>query len=406
MAFSFLSYWNYGSRYCGIEYGSASNGTPRISVLRAIKKKTEFEVVKTFETKDFRECAKKLPKNQHAFLCLNHNQVLLKQTVTTGPAVKVVSSAFPNVDLNDFYFEVLSGSSGSIVALCRKEHVHQIINSFEEQKITIIGFSLGFSSYQNVLPIIEEKEIYLSSCTLITNDKEIISFEKSSERQEEVTYKIGDPEIESKFLLPLSALFNYWAGNIYTENNFSTKNKDLEKNYNQKVFFRKGLATAITLLLGMLLINFFLFSRYYSELEEMTGRYEVDIFQKQIYDEKLLEVLKKEKIADNLLMNGHSKSSFYLNRLIESEPSSVLLREYTFQPLQKKVKENEQIQLEKNLIRIAGESTDESEFSHWIMELELNPIVREAKVSNFKYSSPGTSEFLLTLKLTEDDTVK
>lgn len=405
MISSFFSYLNYGRRYCGIEFHSTPDEATNIFVLTAIRKKDEFQVEKTFEIGNAEECAAKLSKNQHSFLCITGNQVLLKQTVSTGPPAKVVSSAFPNVDLKDFYFEILSISSGNIVALCRKKHVHQIISSLKEQKIAIIGFSLGFSSYQNVLPLIEQKEIQISSYELSTNGKEIISFAKSSEKRKEEAVRIGDTEIKSEFLLPLSTLFSYPSGNTFGENNFSRNNESLKKEYHQKVFFRKGLATAVTLLLAMLLLNFLLFTNYYSELEEMSGRYEIDISQKEAYDEKLLEVLQKEKIVDNLLKNGHSRSSFYLNRLIDSKPASVLLTEYTFQPLQKQVKENEPIQLEKNFIRIAGESKNESQFSHWIKELEQNTIVREAKVSNFKYSSPGTSEFVLSITLIEDEPV-
>src|SRR5690606_36908924 len=130
MASSLITYWNYGSKYCGIEYSSTVNGRNRISVLTANKKNGEFEVEETFEPDKVEVCAKKLGKNQHAFLCITSSQVLIKQTTSTGPSAKIVSSAFPNVDLNEFYYEILPTSSGSTVALCRRELVHEIISSF------------------------------------------------------------------------------------------------------------------------------------------------------------------------------------------------------------------------------------------------------------------------------------
>jgi hypothetical protein len=39
MASSFVSYWNYGIKFCGIEYHSTLNDGLNISVITAIKKK-------------------------------------------------------------------------------------------------------------------------------------------------------------------------------------------------------------------------------------------------------------------------------------------------------------------------------------------------------------------------------
>lgn len=405
MASSFVSYWNYGKKYCGIEYRSSLNEGLNFSILSAIKKKGEFEIETSFQATDPEKCARKLPKNQHAYLCITGNNVLLKSTEMTGPDVKVVSAAFPNLDLNDFYFEILPASIGSIVALCRREQVHHIIASFAEQNIRVVGFSLGFASVQNLLGIIKQNEIFLSTYSIIIKEKKIVSFKKEEKEQAEANYTIGDTNISSRFLLSLSAIFNYSGGTIYSQSNFDEKNLQLKKEHHQKIFFRKGLATAVVLLLSMLLINFLIFSSYYAELQQMSGRHSVEISQKQAYDRKFLELNEKEKIMENIFNNSNSRSSFFLNRLINEKPSSVLLNEYTYQPLQKKIKDKEPISLETNLIRIAGESKNEEDFSNWIKNLEKNPWIVEVKVSDFGYSSPGISEFHLTLKLNDDETI-
>lgn len=403
MNFSLLSYWNYGRKYCGIEYTSTVDGQNRISVLTANKENGEFEVEETFETDKVEVCAQKLKKNQHAFLCITSSQVLLKQTTSTGPATKVVSSAFPNLDLNEFYYEILHGSEGSIVALCRKKMVHQIISSFEEQNIRMIGFSLGFFSLQNLLGIIKEQEVHLPFFTLHTNGRVIISFDRAGQGNEKTDFTIGDITVNYKFLLPLATLFDYQTGNLHTTSNCQDKNLDLKKEHLQKVFFRKGLATAVGLLLVILLINFFFFSSYYSELQQITGRHEMEISQRLAYDEKYKEVLEKEKVVENILNNSNSQSSFYLNRLILTMPGSVLFNQLHYQPLQKQIKENQAISIEKNTILLGGESKNEEEFSLWIKNLEDISWIEEVKVRDYGYSSPRTSEFLLELKIKEDE---
>ena len=405
MTSSLVSYWNYGSQYCGIEYSSIADGKNRISVLTADKKNGEFEVKGTFEADKVEECAQNLKKNQHAFLCITSGQVLIKQTTSTGPAAKMVSSAFPNVDLNDFYYEILPTSSGSTVALCRRELVHEIISSFEKQKIIIIGFSLGFFSLQNLVGVIKEQEVHLPSFTLHTNGREIISFDRARQGNKKTDFTIGDTTVNSEFLLPLAALFNYQTGNLHTTSNCKDKNLDLKKEHFQKVFFRKGLATAVELLLVMLLINFFFFSSYYSELQQLTGRQDIETSQRLAYDEKFKEVLEREKIVENILNNSNSQSSLYLNRLILTMPGSVLFNQLHYQPLQKQIKENQAISIEKNTILLGGESKNEEEFSLWIKNLEDISWIEEVKVRDYGYSSPGTSEFLLILKLKEDEAI-
>lgn len=405
MISSFVTYWNYGSRYCGIEYSSTADGEKIISVLTANKKNREFEVEETFQVNNIEKCALKLKRNQHAFLCITSSHVLVKQTTITGLAVKVVSSAFPNVDLSHFYYEILPSSSGSIVALCRKEQVHQIIDSFEERNIRIIGFSLGFFSIQNLFGVIKEQEISLPSYTLNNNGKEIISFDRAVKEYVKTDYLVGDTTVNSKFLIPLAALFNYQTGNLNTSSNCNNKNLELKKEHHQKVFFRKGLVTAVILLLGILLINFLCFSSYYSELQQMTATHEIEISQKLAYDKKYKEVLEKEKIIENIFNNSNSHSSFYLNRLVQTIPTSVLFNQFQYQPLQEQVKENEPISLEKNSIKLGGESTNEQEFSLWIKNLEEISWIEKVKVRDYGYSSPGTSEFLLELKLEEDETI-
>ncbi len=405
MISAFLSYWTYGRRFCGIEYSSTSNDTSGISVLTAIKKKNEFNIEETFEADSIEDCAQKLKKNQHAFLCITSTQVLLKETTTTGTDAKVVSSAFPNVELNNFYYEILPGSEGSIVALCRKKMVHQIISSFEEKNIRIIGFSLGFFSLQNLLSLIKEQEVLLPSFTLHTNGREIITFDRAGQGNEKTDFTIGDTTVNYKFLLPLASLFNYQSGNLNHTSNYNTKNLELKKEHHQKVFFRKGLATAVILLLVMLLINFLFFSTFYSELQQMTGQHEIEISQRLAYNKKYEEVLEKEKIVENILNNSNSRSTLYLNRLIHVLPGSVLLNQLNYQPLQKQIKQNEPVKIEKNIIALGGESTNEEEFSLWIKDMENIPWIAEVKVKDYGYSSPGTSEFLLVLKLKEDEAV-
>ena len=55
----FLSYWNYGSTYFGLEYTTQA-GEPRFLAVSAEKKKGEFENLNFFEASGLDELKKKL----------------------------------------------------------------------------------------------------------------------------------------------------------------------------------------------------------------------------------------------------------------------------------------------------------------------------------------------------------
>ncbi|MBZ9731348.1 hypothetical protein LB467_16790 [Salegentibacter sp. JZCK2] len=404
MSSRFTTYWNYGSTYCGLEYSSNTDGSTVIRGITALKRMGEFDITNTFEAKEFSEFAENISKYQHAFLCITSNQVLLKSIPNKGPVAKIVSSAFPNIDLDDFYFEILNTPVGSIIALCRKDHVNKIIATLELQGVKIIGFSLGFFSVQHLLRAIGEREFIASSYCISADDKSVLSYEKTEKMSDDTVYQISDTKVSSKFLLTLAGLFNYSGNSVHNISNTDSRNNELRKEHSQKVFFRKAMATAVSALLLLLLINFLLFSNYYNRFQELTFQYQTELSEKESYNQKLAEILQKEEVVKNILNNSNSRSTFYLNRLTADKPASVSFIEFIYQPFQKPVKENQPISLELGTIRIGGESTNENEFSNWTRDLEKIPWIAETKISGFGYSSTGNSDFVLILKLKPHET--
>lgn len=397
-----ITYWNFGKEYCSLEHSSGNRLPENIFGLQANKKKGEFEISKTFSSTSIKELSKNLNKNQHCFLTLTNNQVLLKATEVSGNDAKIISTAFPNIELEEFYYEILKTSSQQLVALCRKEHVHQIITEYQNEGILIIGFSLSFFSIQNLLSLLKEDELSFSKYEIRKKGNQLLSFGKNT-NSEEIDYEIEDLTVSSRYLLPLASLFNYETENSFIRSNTGIKNNDLRKEYKQQVFFKKGMLAGIGILLISLLLNFMFFSGYYAELQELSSQYEEELSQKQAYNLKSQEIVAKEKIVSNIFNNSTSKSSYFLNRIINSKPKSVLLSEFTFQPLLKQIKENESIKLETNKIIITGESKEEISFSAWIKELESMRWIKQVQISDFGYKNAQNSEFTLNLTLEEDE---
>lgn len=403
MAFSLSSYWNYGSEYCGIEHSATPTGETKIFGLTAISRNGEYEISRKIEIQSLSELSNKLKKNQHCFIIINNDQVLLKATTTNGPDTKIVASAFPNIDLNDFYYNIHKIQELNWVALCRKVHVNDIVKSYETQSISVIGFSLGLLSICPVLPLIQKDSVTTSGYHLIKDNNILVSIEKTGINNGVETYTIGDTKIDSRFLIALSGIFLY---NLFTGvgANNKEKNNDLKKIHQQKVFFRKGIITGVSVMLLALLINFFFFSSYYSSLQSLLAQHNVELAQQDVFQKQAQLLAEKEKIVKNIHANSTSRSTYYLNRVISTKPATVLLSEFIFQPLRNQIKKNEAVDLDPGIIVLRGESQDEGSFSAWIKQLEGTAWVQKVTVSEYGYKEKKNSEFVISLKLKQDET--
>jgi hypothetical protein len=404
MDFSLTSYWNYGTKYCSIEHCSNAEGESSIYALVALKKNGEFEIKKTYTGIYPDKIRTKLKKNQHSFLILTGNQVLIRATSTSGNDAKIIGSAFPNIDNNDFYYQILKSASQNFVAVCRKDYVQNIIKIYKENNLEIIGFSLGFFTIQNLLQLFKEEAIQLATYAVTIADHEITTYQKMDPLREEENYLLEDTRVSSNFLLPLAGLFSYECLPFNVTSNVQEANYELRKEHRQKVFFRKALLLGTGLCLTALLINFILFSNYHSNYQNLSEKYQAELFQKQAYDEKLSEISDKEITVKNILNNSSSKSTYFLNRLIKSKPGSIILSEFTYQPLERPIKEREAIELNENKVHISGDSGNEAEFSNWIKTLEEMVWIKEIEVAGFSYKSRQNSGFSIIVTLNEDET--
>lgn len=400
------TYWNYGKEFTSIEHCSKADGTFLIYTLTAKKKNGEYHIQKTSKDKSVKNVAKQLNKNQHLILNITGSQVLIRATGSSGNDLKILGSAFPNLDTNEFYYQILRTSSQCFVALCRKEFVEETLKLYKATNLEIISFSLGFFTIQHLINSFPEQIIQLPSYSLITKEKEIISFEKNDKPLIPIEYSIDDTLVNSDYLLPLSGLFSYEGNPENLSSNFSENNTSLKKDQNQKVFFRKFVWVGSIFLLTILLLNFIFFTNYYSDYQRLNDEYQAELIQKGISDEKMKTILEKEKLVTKILNNGKSRISFFLNRTIVSQPASIVLYEFTYQPLKGQIKENESIKLVKDQISISGESADDKEFSTWLKLLEEMGWIKKVEVAEYSYKISGITEFKLMLTITSNETTK
>lgn len=392
------TYLLFGNIFCGVEHNSQQT----VEAVLLQKKNNEVIIKDSFVTLTVEEIVQKLPKKQHVFLIVNNDDVLSKYIQSTEKqSNQLLFEAFPNLKINDFYYEINSQGSFHEIAICRKSIVDTLIENYKKQYITIIGFSLGNTMTSFVNGFIEES-VYYTSNAIITKENEAITGIQLIENPPNKTYIVNGLEVKSSELLSFSGVLSHTLQSKKTVSNFEEKETELVTNFKQQRFFSQFSMFGLGFVLLLLLINFFVFNSYYTTVEEMKQTAAVNSNQK----EKLLtlktSVEQKQKTVDDILKNSSSRSSYYIDAIATSLPNTLQLSALKYQPLAKRIKKNNPIQLKKEELIISGISTDSDLFSDWIQKIESLDWVVSVTVADYGAVSKNNSEFTLKIELSDE----
>lgn len=267
--------------------------------------------------------------------------------------------------------------------------------------VTIAGFSLGISSFSEIINYTEEITFFTNH-QLINCNEENQLIEVSSEIPETI-YGINGLNISNSYLLGFSGIIRMLAGTSNTGNsiNYSI---ELYDNYKQGTFFSKGLKMMIGFILVVLVVNFFFFTHYYKLSHETSESLVVHKSSIESIAKIKQNILLKEEKLNKVLENTSLQSSFFIDEITSSIPQSILLTELIYHPLQKKIKVEEPILVEEKIITLAGTTIDNASFTLWIEGMEKLKWVDQVVITHFGKNEANVTEFSIKLTLREDET--
>ena len=396
-----FTYLKFGTAYCGIEHFHY-RGEERIFSVLLKKKKDELDLEHTAKVDTVDELTEQLPKKQHALLVINTDQVLTKEVAMVDDnSQKTVNTAFPNIKLDEFYFQILQSTGKSFVSICRKDIVNNILELYKDANISIVDFTLGSLGIAHLIPFLEgNNTLITSSSTVKVNEESLQHIEKHSDINSSA-YTINGLEVKGQYLLSFAGTLQYYFGLSSLAGNSNEKSARLLEDYNQDRFFSVFSKFVLGSVLAILLINFLFFSFYYNKVND----FEQLQLSNTSNQEKLVElkdlVSKKQQLAENLLATASSKSSQRIDQVIKQMPASILLEELDYNPLQKRIKEAEVILIDDRHITIKGQSKEKVQFTDWINKLEKLPWIASVVTNNYSEQNK-TADFTISL-LTKDE---
>ncbi len=392
------TYGLYGLKYACIEY-SEFEGIPIYHGLKARRSNNRFNLLSSLSFDREDALFNWLSGQKHCVLVVNTSQVVIKHlpeevSITEDSVLK----AFPSIRLEDFYFEAVAAKKGFFIAICRKTAVNDIIKRLEDNKISVVGISLGFSSLVQLKSIFAEPLQIPSASGVVTIDQNGIE-QYDSSSPESSTIKLQADELQSAHVVALSGLSNYVVNNHLS--NLAEATSKLQTTFKKLQIFSKGWKLAGGFLFVLLLINALAFNNLYKKKQEFIEQAALVKSQQENYAVRKSSLEQKETLVKSILSNSGSKSSFYLNRIVATIPGHIQLSEFSFQPVVGSIRADKEIKVLQDLIQIEGTTNNPKQFGQWISDLETLDFIEYTQVDGFSDES-RTSTFSLTLKLKEE----
>lgn len=386
----------YGSVFSAVEHVTNA-GNDLFYFLQLEKKKKELVVKKSAQFSDINEIIKNEAK--HLFLIINNLQVLTKEVNFINDDTEVlVQEAFPNITIQDFYFDTYSNDEGSFVVIARKEYINNLISEYRKKGINIIGIGLGSLVLKNLLNFLNsEVSITTSNSTITVKNSTIINISK--ENIEKQYFSINGLEISNHDTLALSGILSYYSGRFL---GLEEINSQLTNTYEKKKIFSLNLSIMLGFLLVSLLINFFIFNNYYSKVNNLTAELSLN----EAYKNQLIslqeEVKTKETVLESLQSVSQSKLASYLDDIGQLVPNTITLNEINYQPIISRFKKGKKIKADYQKIVIKGLAKKEADFALFINLLETKNWIDNVVINGFSKNKNSTNSFELLIQQHHD----
>lgn len=359
----------------------------------------ELDVVDKFTTKTIPEIAQKGFSGKKTYLVLTDDQVLTKDVEINDGDQEVLSEAFPNLDLEDFYYQIQRSGNKSFVAISRKQYVDEVVEQYREQKIEITQVFLGNAVMQVLTPFFKNEEAYTLQHQMIYDENALVSI--VNHEQSKMHYELEELLLPGKYLIVFATAF-YTLTDGSSSGGLEAKNEQLQKGFKEKKLFKNLITYGIGFLFLSLLINFFVFNSTYKKVQSLQEQQQVYTSQQERIEKKQQVVKSKEEIVNSIVNTGFSKSSWYLDQIIQAQPETVLLTAFEFQPLKKTLRKGKPVIVNDNEILVSGITKDKDRFTSWVQRIEQLDFVKDVTIAHYGMEKKGNTTFEIIIKKRHD----
>lgn len=300
----------------------------------------------------------------------------------SGNPQSFLSKLLPNASLKEFYIQLFPAAGNEqFVSVLRKSSMDVILEQLKE--FSIVGCSLGPFAVVNSLSLISgvSNEVQFGNHTFQLQDGlvEEVFYSPGNSMIKQLT--IGEQKVEAEMLLAFSAAFQQLLTEGYAETKIESLHLVKEEFLQRKLFVKAGKVLLVTVIL-LLLGNYFLFSGYWSEKEELGNKLQIN--GGALADLRSLEkqlVAKRSFLEQAGLLNG-GNPSYYADQLAAGLPGDILFTRMNLAP-RVKLAEEDSIGFNPGRIEISGSCPQSLVLNTWLQELKTKPWVKAAVLKSY-----------------------
>lgn len=318
--------------------------------------------------------------------------ILCRATSTSdGNTLELLNKMIPNLDINEFGYELVRSKWGGFASVARKETVNHLLKELSEFRV--IGVSLGPFSVQSALGVLEQNEIVIDNLK-ITCDGELAAFEKSDNPSEDQA--LDGSQVNPSILPVLGKLL---SDKVLRETVADNTELGFQKNEEKQkmIFERVGIVAASLLLVVML--SSFIYSNSLKKAHQSLSD-ELALYQAQPNElvDLQFEIEAKRQLLAEMGFFGGGEIAAICDKLAATVPETISLTDVWINPSVKKIKPNEVVVFNSRQLVVKGTSPGTTEINLWSINLNKEDWVDDVKMLGYERTE-NAGEFELLIEL-------
>lgn len=338
-------------------------------------------------------------------LIINGKGVITRK-ILNSDAINIyntIQTILPNVNIDDFYFQIAQiNENESLLVIIRKNTIEDVIAILQKYKLSIIDLNIGASSINYILPFIEDRAtICTSYLEFHIKNKEITDFSLLKKDTECFPLFFGNSKLIHTDIVCFSAGIKFYTNQIDPANIELPQITSLKKEFKYKHWFRVIGLSYLIIFFTLLFINFFVFSNKRKQQEKLFYELQSYNFMFARIDSLELELNNKKQLLEQTDLLKPSMLSFYADRLMKFIPSGVQLNLLDVFPLEIKRHKKIDVEISKNSIIIAGQSTNSHLLNSYIKSIKEYSWVNDVEILEYnqkQYDLPIEFKFRILIK--------
>jgi len=405
--FKFSSYQKSfkGSQCAGVHMFLKPDGSAEYSLVLLKKKSSKIQIEKReLDISDFDTLMHFVPKSVPVILTIEGKGIVNRRVNTENlvSETEIVSRVLPNAKPAEFYIQKTTIKENDIfLTLARRISIDEILERFEKEKRFVIKTVFGPFSLNHIASLLDEKyEVINGKYGGYRMENNLIKETDMKYQDCFSRYRLEEELLSDQDIIAFATAFSFFVEQAEIS-------LDIEKcGFRNEEFIYKrmfGIMSVVLLLLVFIILmgNLVLYQQYNKKSAELVDQLAVN--EDLIYElEKVEGVLKsKEDFIGRSGFLQSSKLSYYADRLAYNLPETIRLTKCDLEPLQKKLKNNEQPEFTNNQVRVAGLTRESTVLNNWIKTINKETWVKDVKVIGYKQeknSDPGEFEIEIIIK--------